>query len=82
MQTVYAFDRLVLPLGTQVQGHISKSQRPSGKQLTFSGPADALGFKKRGKDYGARSCFSDHAGSLSTSTELINRSCRHTCPLI
>lgn len=36
MQPVYAFDRLVLPLGTRVQGHISKIGRPSGKQLTWS----------------------------------------------
>jgi hypothetical protein len=36
MQPVYAFDSLVLPLGTPVQGHISKIGRPSGKQLTWS----------------------------------------------
>jgi hypothetical protein len=36
MQPVYAFDRPVLPLGTRVQGHISKIGRPSGKQLTWS----------------------------------------------
>lgn len=36
MQPVYAFDHLVLPLGTRVQGHISKIGMPSGKQLTWS----------------------------------------------
>jgi hypothetical protein len=36
MQPVYAFDHLVLPSGTQVDGRISKIGRPSGKQLTFS----------------------------------------------
>jgi type IV secretory pathway VirB10-like protein len=36
MQPVYAFDHLVLPLGTRVQGHVSKIGRPTGKQLTFS----------------------------------------------
>jgi hypothetical protein len=36
MQPVYAFDRLVIPLGAQVQGHISKIGKPSGKQLTWS----------------------------------------------
>jgi hypothetical protein len=36
MQSVYAFDQLVLPLGTQVRGHISKIGKPSGKQLTWS----------------------------------------------
>src|ERR1700712_2827054 len=36
MQPVYAFDHLVLPLGTRVEGHISKIGRPTGKQLTFS----------------------------------------------
>lgn len=36
MQPVYAFDRLVLPLGTQIQGHISKIGKPSGKQLAWS----------------------------------------------
>lgn len=36
MQPVYAFDRLVLPLGIRVQGHISKIGRPGGKQLTWS----------------------------------------------
>ena len=36
MQPVYAFDRLVIPLGTQVKGHISKIGKPSGKQLTWS----------------------------------------------
>jgi hypothetical protein len=36
MQPVYAFDHLVLPLGTQVQGRISKIGRPTGKQLTYS----------------------------------------------
>ncbi len=36
MQPVYAFDHLVLPLGTRVQGHISKIDRPGGKQLTLS----------------------------------------------
>ena len=36
MQPVYAFDRLVLPLGTRVQGHIAKIGRPGGKQLTWS----------------------------------------------
>lgn len=36
MQPVYAFDRLVLPLGTRVEGHISKIGRPGGKQLTWS----------------------------------------------
>lgn len=36
MQPVYAFDRLVLPLGTRVQGHISKVGRPGGKQLIWS----------------------------------------------
>jgi hypothetical protein len=36
MQPVYAFDHLVLPLGTRVEGHVSKIGRPTGKQLTFS----------------------------------------------
>jgi hypothetical protein len=36
MQPVYAFDRLVLPLGTEVRGHISNIGKPSGKQLTWS----------------------------------------------
>jgi hypothetical protein len=36
MQPVYAFDQLVLPLGIQVRGHISKIGRPSGKQITWS----------------------------------------------
>ena len=36
MQPVYAFDQLVLPLGTQVQGHISKIARPGGKHLVWS----------------------------------------------
>ncbi|HEY1964457.1 MAG TPA: hypothetical protein VGG59_05980 [Acidobacteriaceae bacterium] len=36
MQPVYAFDHLVLPLGTRVDGHISQIGRPTGKQLTFS----------------------------------------------
>jgi hypothetical protein len=36
VQPVYAFDRIVLPLGTRVLGHISKISRPSGKQLTWS----------------------------------------------
>jgi type IV secretory pathway VirB10-like protein len=36
MQPVYAFDHLVLPLGTRVEGRISKIGRPTGKQLTFS----------------------------------------------
>jgi hypothetical protein len=36
MEPVYAFDRLVLPVGTRVQGQISKIGRPSGKELTWS----------------------------------------------
>jgi hypothetical protein len=36
VQPVYAFDQLVLPLGTRVEGHIAKIGRPGGKQLTFS----------------------------------------------
>jgi hypothetical protein len=36
LQPVYAFDHLVLPLGTKVQGHIATIGRPSGKALTFS----------------------------------------------
>jgi hypothetical protein len=36
MQPVYAFDRLVLPQGTRVPGHISKIGGPSGKQITWS----------------------------------------------
>lgn len=36
MQPVYAFDRLVLPPGTRVQGHISKIGGPGVKQLTWS----------------------------------------------
>jgi hypothetical protein len=36
MQPVYAFDHLVLPLGTRVEGRISKIGRPTRKQLTFS----------------------------------------------
>jgi hypothetical protein len=36
MQPVYAFDRLVLPVGTRVQGHISNIGKPGGKQLTWS----------------------------------------------
>ncbi len=36
MQPVYAFDHLVLPLGTRVEGRISKIGRPTGKELTFS----------------------------------------------
>jgi hypothetical protein len=36
MQPVYAFDQLVLPLGIQVRGHISKIGRPSRKQITWS----------------------------------------------
>jgi hypothetical protein len=36
MQPVYAFDRLVLPLGTEVRGHISNIGKPSGRQLTWS----------------------------------------------
>lgn len=36
MQPVYAFDHLVLPLGTRVEGHISKIGKPTGKQLTLS----------------------------------------------
>jgi hypothetical protein len=36
MQPVYAFDQLVLPLGTRVQGHISKIARPGGKRLVWS----------------------------------------------
>ncbi|HEX4172246.1 MAG TPA: hypothetical protein VHY82_07175, partial [Acetobacteraceae bacterium] len=36
VQPVYAFDHLVLPLGTRVDGHISKIGRPGGKELTFS----------------------------------------------
>lgn len=36
MQPVYAFDRLVLPLGTRVQGHISKIDGPGGKRLALS----------------------------------------------
>ena len=36
VQPVYAFDQLVLPVGTQVQGHIAKIGSPGGKLLTFS----------------------------------------------
>ncbi|MGI8771810.1 MAG: hypothetical protein ACR2JE_10265 [Acidobacteriaceae bacterium] len=36
MQPVYVFDRLVLPLGTRVQGHISKIGSPGGKRLSLS----------------------------------------------
>jgi hypothetical protein len=36
LQPVYAFDHLVLPLGTKVQGHIAKIGSPGGKQLTLS----------------------------------------------
>jgi hypothetical protein len=36
MQPVYAFDHLVLPLGTRVEGHISEIGKPTGKQLTLS----------------------------------------------
>ena len=36
MQPVYAFDQLVLPLGTHVRGHISKIGSVGGKQLTLS----------------------------------------------
>jgi hypothetical protein len=36
VQPVYAFDQLVLPAGTKVDGHIARIGRPSGKQLTFS----------------------------------------------
>jgi hypothetical protein len=35
-QPVYAFDHVVLPLGTGVQGHIAKIGRPGGKLLTLS----------------------------------------------
>ncbi len=36
VQPVYAFDQLVLPAGSKVDGHISRIGRPGGKQLTFS----------------------------------------------
>src|SRR5258708_38904719 len=36
MQPVYAFDRLVLPAGAEVNGHISRIGSPGGKQLTLS----------------------------------------------
>jgi hypothetical protein len=36
LQPVYAFDHLVLPLGTKVHGHIARIGRPGGKELTFS----------------------------------------------
>jgi hypothetical protein len=36
MQPVYAFDHLVLPLGTRVQGHIARISSPGGKLLTLS----------------------------------------------
>jgi hypothetical protein len=36
MQPVYAFDHLVLPLGTRVEGRIAKIGRPTRKQLIFS----------------------------------------------
>jgi hypothetical protein len=36
VQPVYAFDQLVLPAGTKVDGHIARIGRPTGKQLTFS----------------------------------------------
>lgn len=36
MQPVYAFDHLVLPLGTRVRGHISKISSPGKKILTLS----------------------------------------------
>jgi hypothetical protein len=36
VQPVYAFDQLVLPAGTKVDGHIARIGRPGGKQLTFS----------------------------------------------
>lgn len=36
MQPVYAFDQLVLPLGTRVRGHISRIGRPGGKRFAWS----------------------------------------------
>ena len=36
LQPVYAFDHLVLPLGTAVRGHIAKIGSPGGKRLTLS----------------------------------------------
>jgi hypothetical protein len=36
MQQVYAFDHLVLPLGTRVQGHIARIGSPGKKLLTLS----------------------------------------------
>jgi hypothetical protein len=36
LQPVYAFDHLVLPLGTKVQGQIARIGAVSGKQLTLS----------------------------------------------
>jgi hypothetical protein len=36
MQPVYAFDQLVLPLGTRVQGHIARIGSPGKKLLTLS----------------------------------------------
>jgi hypothetical protein len=36
VQPVYAFDQLVLPGGTKVDGHIAHIGRATGKQLTFS----------------------------------------------
>jgi len=36
VQPVYAFDQLVLPVGTKVQGHISRIGSPGGKNLTLS----------------------------------------------
>ena len=36
MQPVYAFDRLVLPLGTRVEGHVAKIGSLGGRLLTWS----------------------------------------------
>jgi len=36
MQSVYAFDQLVLPTGAAVNGHISRIGRPGGKRLMLS----------------------------------------------
>jgi hypothetical protein len=36
MQAVYAFDQMVLPVGTRIRGHISNIGSPGGKLLTLS----------------------------------------------
>jgi hypothetical protein len=36
VQPVYALDKLVLPVGSEITGHISRIDRVSGKKLTLS----------------------------------------------